>query len=78
MLKTLKGFRFECSGREMDTFGFDGFSIFEGVVGVGKDCRPEFFNNDTKLYSTEFSDEEKKELAEYMISQWVAFSRTKA
>lgn len=77
MIKTVKGFKFECSGREMDTFGFDGFSIFEGVVSVGKESQPEFFDNYTKGYSTEFSSEEKLELAQFMVNQWNAFGLEK-
>lgn len=73
MIKTEKGFRFECSGREMDTFGFDGFSIYEGVVAVGKDCHPQFLNPNTLLYTSEFSEAEKKELSIFMIIQWTKF-----
>ena len=73
MVKTEKGYRFECSGREVDTFGFDGFSIFDNIVGVGKDCYPEFFDHETRKYSTEFSDNEKTELALHMIAQWTNF-----
>ena len=78
MIKTDKGFQFESTGRLMDIFDCKGFSIFEGVVGVGKDCVPEFFNEETKTYSSEFMDEEKVELSLYMIEQWAAFGRKKS
>lgn len=77
MIKIEKGFRFESTGREMNTYGLDGFSLFEGTVRIGFDAFPEFFDKETQVFSREFSDEEKEELGEYMILQWKAFGLIK-
>ncbi|MFA6151597.1 MAG: hypothetical protein WC716_09775 [Chitinophagaceae bacterium] len=70
MIKIEKGYRFQSTGREMNTYGFEGFSIIDGSVRVGFDTYPEFFDDESKTFTREFSDEEMKELAEFMIVQW--------
>ena len=70
MIKIEKGYRFESTGREMNTYGFDGFCIVDGSVRVGFETYPEFFDDESKTFTRDFSDEEMKELAAHMIQEW--------
>lgn len=75
MIKIEKGYRFESSGREMNTYGFEGFSIIDGSVRVGYETYPEFFDEGSNSFTREFSDEEMKELAAFMIQEWKQFAK---
>lgn len=66
---------FESTGRSFSTHGMDGISITEsGQVRYGYDGYVELKGNDGYDDSElEFTPEERKELAIYMIEKWTEF-----
>ena len=74
MLESKEGFKFECSGREFLTHGTEGLSLTkDGRVRCGYDMYVEFWDDTEEEYHSNFTDDEKKELALFMIYQWSKF-----
>jgi hypothetical protein len=68
-------FVFKSTGRNFSTHGMDGISITEdGVVRYGYDGYVELKDDEgCDDNDLEFTEEEKKELAVYMIEKWSKF-----
>lgn len=73
MIKTNQGYKFEKSGREFSTHGSDGLSITEDMeIAYGYDGNISITNPENE-YIPELTNEEKKEMAKYMIKLWTRF-----
>lgn len=68
-------YKFESSGRAFSTYGCDGISLSkEGKVRHGYDGYLELKDEQGKEnYELELTDEEKKELAQFMVNEWSAW-----
>jgi len=74
MIETNDGYKFECSGREILTHGTEGISITKDeVVRTGYDGYAEMWDDETETYHSDFTNDEKKELALFMIEKWKLF-----
>jgi hypothetical protein len=77
MIQTEKGYKFESTGKEIETFGVYGFSIFENQIRTGHDNTHGEYNEDKGFCESGLSDEEKKELAFFVIQEWCEFGGIK-
>lgn len=68
-----KGYKFECSGREINTFSVNGFSLQDDTVSVGCDSSVKIIGEDW-LEPAQFTSDEKKELAKFVIQQWAEWA----
>lgn len=74
MIETNDGYKFECSNREILTHGTDGISItIDEEVIIGYDCLVEMWDDTKEEYHSNFTDDQKKELALFMIAKWSNF-----
>lgn len=74
MIQTEYGYKFESTGHEFSTHGSGGLSITDdGILRYGYDGIVDMANYDEDELFYELSEEEKKELAIYMIEKWALF-----
>jgi len=75
MKATEDGFILESTRKEIFTYGTEGLSIdSDNNIRVGHDSYVEYFDSETLEYKSDFTDEEKKEIAKAVIEKWVSFS----
>ena len=73
MIVNDKGYQFECSGKQLDVYGAFGFSLLDGNIRTGYDNDYRQYNHESEEVSDGLTEEEKKELAMFVISEWAKF-----
>jgi hypothetical protein len=71
MIQTDKGYKLECSGKEIPTYGVYGFSLHDGILRVGHDDKIGDWKEDG--FDSGLTAEEKKEIAKHEIVKWCRF-----
>ena len=71
MIQTDKGYKLECSGKEIPTYGVYGFSLQDGILRVGHDDKIGDWKEDG--FDSCLTAEEKKEIAIAEIQKWMDF-----
>jgi hypothetical protein len=78
MRSTDKGFLLESTGKEILTFSADGLSLSsDNHLQSGFDNGLCYYDQSKDEYLQDFTEEEKKEIAMYVISQWANFAGLK-
>jgi hypothetical protein len=72
---TNDGFELESTGKKVLTFGNEGLSLDDSnQMRFGYDGYIEYYDDSKEEYKVDFTDEEKKEIAKYVIERWARFA----
>lgn len=77
MIQTAAGYTFESTGKHLKHCGALGFSVLDNIVRMGYDFEIIEYNDEKECLESDFTEEEKKELAKFVIEEWAKFAGIK-
>lgn len=77
MKQNEKGYFLESTQRQIDVYGAFGFSLLDSEIRTGYDNDYKKYNLEKECVESEFNDEEKKEIAKFVIEEWAKLADLK-